>query len=135
MIDAPTDLTPDEQVTFDEIIEELPAETWTPHLVKIAAILAKEMTAQVADMTDARSEGTLQYFENGNPKQNPRRSAIAQRTAIICRLRRSLRIDGRSIHGEIREFGRRNAIRKGQEVAVRPVRRDNLIKFPQGDPS
>lgn len=111
-------LTNSERVIFDEIVDELPKGEWTPHMVRIAAGLARAI-ADLRDEEDAiRREGSVVTGASGGPIRNPRCAQAASLRQNIATTRRSLAIHSRAKGGmDVPAMARRREIQRTNEAA------------------
>lgn len=120
VIKPPADftLTASELLIFDEIAAELPKGEWTPHMVRIAAGLARAI-ADLRDEEDAiRREGSVVTGASGGPIRNPRCAQAASLRQNIATTRRSLAIHSRAKGGmDIPALARRREIQRANEAA------------------
>lgn len=120
VITPPADLalTNSERVIFDEIVDELPKGEWTPHMVRIAAGLARAI-ADLRDEEDAiRREGSVVTGASGGPIRNPRCAQAASLRQNIATTRRSLAIHSRAKGGmDVPAMARRREIQRTNEAA------------------
>jgi hypothetical protein len=119
VITPPADLalTNSEHLIFDEIVAELPKGEWTPHMVRIAAGLARAI-ADLRDEEDAiRREGSVVTGASGGPIRNPRCAQAASLRQNIATTRRSLAIHSRAKGGmDVPALARRREIQRANEA-------------------
>jgi hypothetical protein len=122
------EMTEADTKNFEEIIQEAPKLEWTPHRIRLAALLAKTMTDYDSDIQDLRAEGPTIEGAKG-PVSNPRRAAVAMEATIISTMRRSLSIHGRAVMGEARDVAKRRKMGRDIEAA-HEMDDDDLLASP-----
>lgn len=118
VIQPPADIFMDarERVIFDEIAAEFPKVELTEHQLRLAALLAKEMSACAEAQGILREEGSVLTNSRGNRVLNPRARIVQQHTAAILSMRRSLALHARAKEGgDNRLIARHREIQKGNE--------------------
>ncbi|MBW4330043.1 hypothetical protein KY084_04040 [Stakelama sp. CBK3Z-3] len=109
-------LTAAELVAFDEIVIELPRGEWTPHMIRVAAGLARDMEAYAREMASLCDEGGVVSGAGGGPVQNPRVTITSALLRRILATRRSLSIHCRAKAGmDNRVLSRRREIQRENE--------------------
>lgn len=120
VIAPPSDftLTANENLIFDEIIAELPTGEWTPHMIRLAADLARMMADARAEVDAIRREGSTVTGAGGGPIRNPRCAQQASLQASINATRRSLAIHSRAKGGtDTQALARRREIQRANEAS------------------
>lgn len=114
---------------FHEIIDELPRGEWTAHMIRLAAIMARDMHTLCREQEALDREGNVAIAANGSPIRNPRLSAVNALTTSILATRRSLSLHSRAKAGmDNRVLARRREIQRENEVEA--PEDDDLIKRP-----
>jgi|GEM_PF-748698 len=138
LIEPPADMKLDERerIIFAEVIDELPKSEWTPHSVRMAALLALDMCALEREGALLREEGSVLFAANGSPIGNPRQRVVNGLARTILAARRSLSLHARAkAGGDNRVLGQRRAIQRGHEALVEDIDGDDdLLARPDFAP-
>lgn len=119
------DLSGTDLLIFTEIIDELPRGEWTPHMIRVAASMAKDMRSLQDEQIALSAEGSVLTNSNGNPVRNPRCVAVSGLSSSIIATRRSLSIHSRAKAGfDNRVLARRRELQRDNE--------NNAPDDPQG---
>lgn len=132
IIVPPDDLKLDNAQTkiFSEIIDEFAKIDWTPHTIRLAALLARTVH-QVGELQEELiDEGYVGETARGGPCLNPKVSAMNMLSSQILAQRRSLALH--AVAGANKgDVGNRRRHRKRQEDDA-PDNEDDLLNTPDG---
>lgn len=123
------ELTRLERVILDEILDEREPSHWTPHRVRLAIILARELTRLLQIQEALQQQGSTIRSPSGNATLNPLVRVADRSIKTICAYRRTLSIHARGLGGEARDIARRRAIRLEQQKDANCIG-DDLIAKP-----
>lgn len=136
-IDPPADMAGDmdelDHILFQEVIDEAPKISWTPHAVRIAAMLARTIRDMLDDQKELRDEGSVISNDRGNFIMNPRRNACQGYASQIMALRRSLALHA-TAGGRTQDVGKRRQHQKNAQAAA-PEDDDDLIPMAPVTPA
>jgi hypothetical protein len=111
-------LDDEEMFFFDRIINEHARADWTPHMVDIASLLARQMHSLNRNSRKFSQEGELMKDAKGAIVANPRKKMIEDSMNSIISARRSLGLHARAAMGEARDIAKRSAASKAVENSV-----------------
>lgn len=89
-LSSPIELTPDEQIVFDDVIAGLPNDLWEPYRLRLAANLAKKIIYAERLQAQLEEEGPTHIQPTGNLVNNPIQGAVQQVYGSITSLTRTL---------------------------------------------
>ena len=117
---------------FIEIMEEFSLSEISPHKLRLAAAMAKELAALESEQKLLMSEGSVLTNSHGNRVPNPRAKACGTITATILSMRRSLGIHTRQLEGggDNRNVSLRRAHNKANEALLDNMDGNDLIARP-----
>lgn len=124
-------LTSKERLIFTEICNECSKTEMTPHKIRLAASLAKEIVQLEVDQALLRTEGSVLINSHGNAVANPRAKAVQNATSTMLALRRSLGIHARELAGgDNRRTGIRRAHNMQNETMMDDIDSEGLLARP-----
>lgn len=113
---------------FNEVIDEFAKIDWTPHNIRIAAVLARTL----ANLSDAQEEliveGFTAHSTRGTPVINPLVSVTNQLAGQVMSLRRTLALHASAGQNKV-DVDKRRAINKSNANDA-PDDEDDLIAMP-----
>lgn len=106
-----------DEVIFNEIIQEFANIDWTPHAIRLAAILTRTIADMQEDQKELRDEGSVLQNDKGNYVMNPRRTACQGYANQIIQLRRTLALHA-TAGGQKAQVGRTREINKRHQASA-----------------
>jgi hypothetical protein len=134
-VQPPDDMefTDEQRVIFDEVIGEFAKVDWTPHAIRLAALLARTVWAMQKGQEALLDEGYTIINAGGRSQLNPTASAVNQMASQMMSLRRSLALHAMAAGGK-GKVGVQRGHHKAQEEAS-PMAGDDeglIARPPQG---
>ena len=126
---AKFNLTEDEKLVFQEVIDEFAKVDWTPHSIRLAALLARAITMMTDAQQDLLNEGLSTRNTRGTPVLNPLMSATNQLAGQIMAIRRTLALHALAT-GSRGDLGKRRGINKENDEDSPLGGSDGLLAVP-----
>jgi len=104
---------------WHSLIGEFARADWTPHMLEVAALLARTMAELEAEQRELRKEGVVYLNSRGDPATNPRTRIVATLTGRVLAYRRSLALTGRAKAGGTDNAARQRRANRDYECALR----------------
>lgn len=111
-------LSDDDWPFWRSVVAEFAGEEITPHVLEVAAFLARTMADLDREQKALRTEGAILKTEKGALLVNPRDRVVKTLCDSVLSLRRSLALHARARAGETRDIAKRRGINKGTEKAT-----------------
>ena len=113
---------------FNEVIDEFAKIDWTPHQVRIAAILSRTLASLSEAQEQLNDEGFTADSARGTPVVNPLVSVTNQLSGQVMSLRRTLALHASAGQNKV-DVDKRRSINKAN-AADAPDDEDDLIAMP-----
>lgn len=130
-----TKLDAKEKKAFTELCDEFSKTELTPHKVRLAISLAKNIASLDREQDMLRSEGSVLVNSHGNAFPNPRAKVCTGLTSSILSTRRSLGIHTRALEGGNHKAALRRSHNRANEATRDDYGDEGLIPFPDHDDS
>ena len=122
------DMTKDDMTAFDEVVSEFAKVDWTPHTIRLAAILARSLVLMRNAQNDVIDEGFTITAPNGGARMNPAVSALNMISGQVMTSRRTLALHA-TASAKTGDVGNRRATNRANADAA-PDDEEDLINTP-----